>query len=259
LNIKEYISSGILELYVLGQLSLEEQREVEDMQAKHEEIRREIHEISLSMEKYAQLSGIKPPENVATQLFENLPGKTPNKQQTTGENNSSSGVNTWKISSILFALSALVGFMMYFQQKSDYHIIEKKLDKQQKFCDSITSSREAQYAILNQINNPGNKIINLTPTASFEKVVVYLHHNSENKKNFLQLVNLPDINQNQAYQLWSLKEGQAPQPLDVFVNKNTIIPVNFVDNTATYAITIEDKNGSLVPSLDQLIGTMQVL
>lgn len=259
MNIKEYISSGILELYVLGQLSPEEEREVEALQEQHEEIRREIYEISLGMEKYAQLSGITPPANAESRLFDHLPEKMLKTQNTGKENKTNTGSGGWKLFSVLFGITSILGFILYFQQKTDYKIIQKKLEQQQKVCDSIADRQEIQYALLNQINNPGNKIIHLTPTPSFEGVVVYLHHNTTNKKNFLQLVNLPDITQDQAYQLWSLKEGQAPQPLDVFKDKNTIIPVNFVDNTATYAITIEAKGGSLVPTLDQLIGTMQVL
>ena len=48
-------------------------------------------------------------------------------------------------------------------------------------------------------------------------------------------------------------------PLNVFADKNTIIPVDFIDQTATYAITIEPKGGSQSPSLDKLIGTMGVI
>ncbi|MBK8625039.1 MAG: anti-sigma factor [Saprospiraceae bacterium] len=67
------------------------------------------------------------------------------------------------------------------------------------------------------------------------------------------------IKSNQAFQLWSLKDGVDPMPLNVFADKNTIIPVDFIDQTATYAITIEPKGGSKSPSLDKLIGTMGVI
>jgi len=76
LDLKTYIESGILELYVLGQLSSEEEKEVQDMQAKHVEIQREIHEISLGLEKYGQINAIKAPAHVADRIFDNLPSKS---------------------------------------------------------------------------------------------------------------------------------------------------------------------------------------
>jgi len=59
----------------------------------------------------------------------------------------------------------------------------------------------------------------MTPTAGYAGLAVYLHHNTVNKKNFLQLVNLPEITADQTFQLWSLKDGAAPMPLNIFADK----------------------------------------
>ncbi len=50
---KEYIESGILEIYVMGMASHSEQEDVEMMAAVHPEIRQEIDAISEVLEKYA--------------------------------------------------------------------------------------------------------------------------------------------------------------------------------------------------------------
>jgi mannose-6-phosphate isomerase-like protein (cupin superfamily) len=57
---KEYIDSGILEIYVMGTASQSEQEEVEKMAATNPDIRQEINEISDALEKYAQAHAIKP-------------------------------------------------------------------------------------------------------------------------------------------------------------------------------------------------------
>ncbi len=75
----------------------------------------------------------------------------------------------------------------------------------------------------------------------------------------MQLISLPNITKDQVFQLWALRDGVDPMPLDIFADKNKIIPVNYIDNTTTYAITIEPKGGSKSPSLDRLIGTMGVI
>jgi mannose-6-phosphate isomerase-like protein (cupin superfamily) len=57
-NIKEYIESGILEIYVLGGATPEEIREVETMAAVHEEVRKEIKVIRDTLETYAMANPI---------------------------------------------------------------------------------------------------------------------------------------------------------------------------------------------------------
>ena len=53
MNINEYILSGVLEQYVLGTISEEELLVVEQMAAKHPEIKEEILSISYALEQYA--------------------------------------------------------------------------------------------------------------------------------------------------------------------------------------------------------------
>ena len=63
-EVRAYIESGILELYVLGQLSATECDEVEAMAAKHPEVKAEITAIELAMEAYAFENAIEPSANV---------------------------------------------------------------------------------------------------------------------------------------------------------------------------------------------------
>jgi mannose-6-phosphate isomerase-like protein (cupin superfamily) len=57
---KEYIDSGILEIYVMGMASHSEREEVEIMAAANPGIRQEIDAISDALEKYALAYAIKP-------------------------------------------------------------------------------------------------------------------------------------------------------------------------------------------------------
>ncbi len=52
-NVKEYINSGILEMYVLGNTNLEETNDVNEMAHLHEEIRFEIEEITNTLILYS--------------------------------------------------------------------------------------------------------------------------------------------------------------------------------------------------------------
>jgi mannose-6-phosphate isomerase-like protein (cupin superfamily) len=64
MSIKEFISSGILELYVMGAAGSEDIQEVERMAAMHPEIRDEIESISQTIEQLAMSARISPGRNV---------------------------------------------------------------------------------------------------------------------------------------------------------------------------------------------------
>jgi hypothetical protein len=68
-EVKAYIESGILELYVLGQLSAIENKEVEEMAYKYPEVKAEILTIELAMENYAIQNAVEPSANTAAQIF----------------------------------------------------------------------------------------------------------------------------------------------------------------------------------------------
>ncbi len=68
-KIKEYINSGILEMYVLGMTSLEETEEVMNMASLYEEVRAEIEEISKALEVNSANTSKKPNPTVKPYLM----------------------------------------------------------------------------------------------------------------------------------------------------------------------------------------------
>ena len=59
-NIKKYIESGILDLYVLGIASEQEKGEIEKMAASYPEVQEEIENISKAIEGYAKQNSVLP-------------------------------------------------------------------------------------------------------------------------------------------------------------------------------------------------------
>ncbi|MGB0838879.1 MAG: anti-sigma factor, partial [Chitinophagales bacterium] len=114
-----------------------------------------------------------------------------------------------------------------------------------------------KYASLVNFNND---IIVVSATEKYPATSIYFHHNPVDKKNYIQLQNLPEIdNTKQSFQLWSIKGDNAPTPLDVFQKDGTaIVEVKHVEETNVYAITIENKGGATTPNLADLIGTFAI-
>jgi len=62
-ELQAYMETGILELYVLGDITPDERLQVEEMMSKHERIRTEVAEIERAMELYAGTNAINPSTN----------------------------------------------------------------------------------------------------------------------------------------------------------------------------------------------------
>ncbi len=71
-NIQEYIESGILEQYALGELSLAEQAAVDSKAASHPEIREELQQVQAALGFYAQAHAITPPAGMRERVLGNV-------------------------------------------------------------------------------------------------------------------------------------------------------------------------------------------
>src|SRR4051812_32334566 len=77
MQVSEYISSGILELYVMGSLSAEESREVETMAAQHPEVAVELAAVQQTLADYAGTYERNPHPSVRSQVMQAVGGEVP--------------------------------------------------------------------------------------------------------------------------------------------------------------------------------------
>ena len=71
-NFQEYIESGILELYALGELSAAEQAAVEAQAASHPEVRAELAQVQAALGFYAEAHAIAPPAELRERVLGNV-------------------------------------------------------------------------------------------------------------------------------------------------------------------------------------------
>ena len=71
-NVKNYIESGVLEMYVLGVTSLRENEEVMQMISLHPVIRCEIEKISTALQDYLNYQSIQPPAAIKENVLDFL-------------------------------------------------------------------------------------------------------------------------------------------------------------------------------------------
>lgn len=257
---KEIRESGLLELYALNEITDVNRKIVETAIAKDPDLLAELQQIDRALFNFAEANGVEPSSSLKDEILENVRSNVSkdipsNKmEQKVPERRRSRSGSSWLL------LSLLVGSMLFIgYQFNSIQGYQAQLQSTLADCDSLATVQSQNMEQLMAIQDPSNNFYAFTATEKFSSTDIILLSNTSSEKNFLKIDNLPEITANQSFQLWSLKPDQDPIPLTVFVGeKGAIIPLDFEEGTSTYAITIEQKGGALVPNLEQLIATVNV-
>lgn len=245
MNIQEYISSGIIESYVLGLASAEERREFEQMCEQYPEVLAARTAFELALEKQAIENAITPPAELKNKIIEQIStsAKVISMQPATARK-----INWLKYAAaasvILLAGSLYYNISLYNKNKNlknDYDNTVAKLNDLEKQTDVLLPENQSiKMAVL--------KGLTISPQSY---ATVYWDTTTHDV--YLLANNLPLPASDKQYQLWALLNGK-PVDLGVFDIKKErlLIQAKNVQGAEAFAITLENKGGSQSPTLDMM-------
>jgi anti-sigma-K factor RskA len=269
LNVQEFISSGILESYVLGTASGEEIRMVRGMEMQYPEVKAEIEEIEASLVAYAEAetnspsAGLK--SRITNMIFED---KKPSRPQGSVVNiRSLDGSSRWMKYAIAASLGLLIGlsaftFSLYKSlEKAKYalnevraenEVLETELGEQMETMMAQSKALSEKELELALVAKPGSKMVmlkglDLAPDAS--AMIVW---NKNDKQVYLNSVKLPPPPEGRQYQLWAIVNGK-PVDAGVFVVTGgtfRIQQMKDIQDAQAFAITLEKEGGSPSPTMN---------
>ncbi len=254
---EEYISSGILEAYVLDQLSNQERVEVEQMMNEHSEIRKEVDVIEQSIEHLAVATS----KEVPVELKETLKRNSTSSEISQAIEPVPIYLKYAVAASVLIAITASI---LAFDYWNKWQVTKSRLAE--------LVARNYQYAEnLNQVNQElldAQNSVAIMSSSDFVHVPMNgtdnspssfatVYWNESSTKVYLSVQEMEDLSPDQQYQLWAIIDGK---PVDAGVFDSTdpsllIEMKNVSSKPAAFAVTIEPKGGSQNPTLE----TMQVL
>lgn len=245
MNIQEYISSGIIESYVLGLASVEERIEFEKMCALHPELVEARNDFELALEEQAFVNTIQPPAGSKEKFLSVIQPSiaSPSKLVNMESRKSSSGLRWFAAASvILFLLSGYLAFTFYNKNRQ----LQSRLEK----TDSIMNKMATVEKIM---HDPDVMVVNMVGLkGSSSSANVYWDSTSANV--YLVVKNMPKLPTDKQYQLWALINSK-PVDLGLFdppETNNVILQMKNIQKADAFAITIENRGNSGGPSLEQL-------
>ena len=282
MNIQEYISSGIVEAYVLGLADLQECAEFERMCAAHTEVRKAREDFEIALEQQAMQNAVPPAKNTRSKIFAEIEieqqKRSDNQSAALATNGSAaaSEVRTLPAKAVpmgwqrFIAAAAIVllvistGFNFYlFNQYRDYSNRYALLLSQQtelaKNNDALRTRLESYENTLAMMRDPNMTVVKMpgtnVPTSPDSASVATVYWNTKSKDVYLMVNYLPQVPSDMQYQLWAIVDGQ---PVDAGVfdlqTATGLLRMKNMPRADVFAVTLEKRGGSPTPQ-----GPMYVL
>lgn len=253
---KEYIESGVLELYVYGLLTESENDEVAAMANKNPEIKEEI----LSIEKaiIALSSSFSP--FISHSQFEKIKAQLELKHGRVVDLKTRSN----KMAYIGWAASIVllmgIGFQ-YFklnESKEQLNTIQTQKSKLQETVVQLETQNKQTETVLSVVRDENNKVITLGGQAAAPTAKAKIYWNMKTQAVYVDASGLPEPPEGKVYQIWSLKLQPALTPTSIGLlthfeaNSSKVFAVEKTSGAEAFGITLEPAGGSATPTMEQL-------
>lgn len=252
---KEYIESGILELYVYGSLTESESEEVAAMAKKHPEINAEILAIEQSI--IALSSSFSPSQSAENyaKIKEKLALKTPEVIPMTPNKNWSQYIG-WAAAILLLVG---IGFQYNQLEQTNNQVVNATIEKAkiEKERNQLELSKKAIETNLAVVKDEKNTVVALAGQTVAPESSAKIYWNQETQVVYVDASGLPEPPKGMVYQVWALKLNPlTPTSIGLLENfdKNDqrFFAVSNTGDAQAFGITLEPAGGSLTPTMEQL-------
>ena len=268
------ISSGDLELYVLGMLSSEDAYKIEQLAKLFPEIKAELDAIEDALVNAANEEEERPSDAVKDQLFNRLrqlPASN-DASKITADTNKPSGDHTtgmvipmyqpkrnsgWVAAAVIGILLAAAAIL--------YAVIntnkqQTQMTAMQTQMDSLQNRAVAQDAKMRELTknihfyqDTGYKMINLLPMPNRPKnLLVQVFWDKRTKAVYATNVSLPKAPEGKQYQLWAFVNGKPVSAGLLDEKKGMVEPMSVFNTAEAFAITLEKEGGVPSPTVTEM-------
>ena len=272
MNNKEYISSGILESYILGHASPEEAGILECVMKNSNEVREAFEEAQKTLEMLATAQAVTPPNDLKSKIWDKIQQQekevelniekpiipiTTNVHQKNEVKTEFPDIKTekkgnWKNFAIAASLLFLVstGANLYWMNSQSE--INEKLVKLENESKSKNLAMQNMQQKLDVVANPDMKKVVLAGVEKHPESKATVLWDTSSKDVYLNVNNLPKAPEGMQYQLWAIADGKPVNAGMYSEDKDGRIALANIPNAQAFAITLEKKGGSEIPTMENM-------
>jgi len=243
-----FLEGDLLESYLMGTTSPIESQEVEYFIDKYPEVQKVYDELQENIENYAVSYAVEAPKELRSKILRHT--KTRNRRV----------VPLLSIAACTIAvLFGIVALMIYKQNQvllEDRQFTSNLLEN---LNDDIVSNRQMLQSVEEQfmiLNNTATQKYILTGNSVGRKLEAVAYVNQLEKKSYVHVASLPELPDEQVYQMWAQVDGKLV-PLDILkLTKDNLVEIPYEERMASLNVTIEPKGGSKEATTSKEVATI---
>lgn len=244
-KIRLFLETDLLERYLLGSTDTAESARVERYIAMYPEVRSTYEELQENLEAYARLHAITPPEGLRERILRGVRREQAFKRRFMRYGMAASIAAVFLISASVF----LWNQNQNLQQENA--LVNNKIRVLEADMKEQLEDVRNQFIVL---NNPQTRkfMVNGNRKARELKAIAYV--NPVKKLSYINVKNLPNLPENQDYQMWAEVNGEMVNlgVLRNFSDSDKLLALPYGEKGVSY-ITIEPKGGNTTPSVENIV------
>ncbi len=252
MEIKDIISSGLLELHVLGMTTPAEAAEVQGWAMKYPEVRAELEAIEVAMESYAMDHAVEPGTGLKQKILTNTTLKAIDTNAPSATVAKVIGISpTWKYvaaaSVILLLGSALLNFIYYNRLEETDTVLAKT--KQELIA--ANGKLDTMNADMSIVQNKYSQVVSLDGLPAAPDAAAKIFWIKNTGEVYIDPSNLPEAPAGMQYQFWGIVDGKPVDGGMIITSKNDrqyrIQKMKTFGKAEAFAVTLETEGGNPTP------------
>lgn len=257
MDIKEYISSGKLEDYILGTLSEQESKEVECLIQIYPELMDELLKVQIAFENYVSQFSEKPSRSIKERINKQISEEISTKKITSEEktpipDKKTTGTRTLSGLAIAASIALVISLVFNIRFMNQNNRMDARLDDLETRFDRLSETYEKtveqneKLAFKAQVlADPTYKIISMEGVEQHEESKAHVYWDTETKDVYVGVDQLPIPPENKQYQLWAIVDGQAVDAGVFEVEKDTtgLQKMKNIPKAEAFVVTLEKRGG----------------
>lgn len=242
---KKILEEGLLEKYLLNELTAVERIAVEKALENDLELKQQFDALEMDFEQMAFENAVQPNESIKKVLQEQLQSTTSNRK------NSISFMAAAGLA-LLFLLSAFFLYNKWQETENNLNLIRSQTLSLQQRIELLEKNNQVTNDLLKFINGPNTIPLVLlgNDKALGSRAVAYVNHSE--KSVMVNVLGLSKLPKNQTYQIWSDVDGEMIS-MGLLPPDEELVPVKYIDKAASLNITIEPIGGSEHATVENLV------
>ncbi|WNH13279.1 anti-sigma factor domain-containing protein [Thalassobellus suaedae] len=258
-KIYNFLNSGLLEKYLLGETTSAETEMVESYISKYPEVQNSYNTLQYNLEIVAKSNAVEAPKSILNNILDELD------ESPVLNLNTSYKYKKWYKFAVAASVAALIfagtAYSFYtqnqklstenqvvvdeiFDLRSDIEMNNKKLDNIMQQFKELNDPNTYKY-----IMQGNNRAKNL-------KTVAYI--NPKEKTSMIDVVSLPQLPEEQCYQIWAELQGKMVSLGILSETDRQLKAIPYTENALALNITIEPKGGNSTASLDHTVAEIDL-